>query len=122
MGKPNVTTLEAARCLRLLEEAAEPIVAADLAVQLRLAGSRETQRRHVRAIVKLLREKGNYVVATLQGGYCLTSDIKQWKEYLGGRQIDAKKILGRTGKQKKMISDRTGQGLLFVPPRRCGIG
>jgi len=115
MDKTAVTTNETAECLRILRTVMEPIVAADLAQRLFLPGSRETQRRHVRAIVKQLRDDGHMIVATLQGGYALTKDAAIWREYLDGRQIDAKRILGKTHKEKRMLADRLGQGLLFRP-------
>ena len=127
MSKPNVTADEAAKCLRVLQGAASPIVAAELARKLGLGGSRESRRRHVRAIVEHLRDKGSMVIATLQQGYWLTKDEQLWKDYLEGRQIDAKRILGETHKRKKLV-DATGQGLLFEPARiccgvaTCGIG
>ena len=62
------------------------------------------------------------VVATLQGGYLLTDDDVIWAEYLDGRQIDAKRILGVTHKQKKMLTDGRGQGVLFKGPVGCGLG
>jgi biotin operon repressor len=111
--KVNITTLEAAKCLSFLESAAAPIVAAELAKKLRLSGSHETQRRHVRAIIKYLRDNGSQIVATLQGGYFLTEDPVLWRDYLEGRQIDAKRILGETHKRKKMLTDSQGQGVLF---------
>jgi len=107
----SYTTDQAAECLRILKAAEQPIVAADLAKRIRLAGSRETQRRKVRAIVKQLRDSGAMIVATLQGGYLLTDDVKIWRDYLNGRQIDAKKVLGKTHRTKKMITDGQGQGL-----------
>jgi len=50
-----------------------------------------------------------------------------WRDYLEGRQIDAKRILGETGKRKKMLSDAKGQGMLFeqriqMGCATCGIG
>ncbi len=122
MTKPNITTIETAECLRLLSNAADPIVAADLAGRLYLTGSRETQRRHVRAIVKQLRDNGSMIVATLCGGYFLTNDPHLWRDYLEGRQIDAKRVLGITHKRKRMLTDAAGQGVLFKPPRiACGV-
>jgi len=122
MDQVNITSPQAARCLRILENAAgKPIVAAELARQLGLAGNRETQRRHVRAIIEHLRETGAMVVATLQDGYFLTEDTSLWRDYLEGRQIDAKKILGQTHKKKRMLTDVNGQGLLFTQRICCGV-
>ena len=105
----------------MLQAADEPVVAIDLAAGLGLGGNRETQRRCVRAIVKHLRDNGSQIVATLAGGYFLTADNATWRDYLDGRQIDAKQLIGETHKRKKMLADRVGQGLLFEPPRiHCG--
>lgn len=113
MSKPNVTTSEMARCLEILRSATEPMVAAGIAARIYLAGKRETQRRHVRAIVKALRESGSMIVATLQGGYYLTEDENMWRKYLNGRQIDAKSILKETHRKKKVLAEANGQELLF---------
>ncbi|MCK4958058.1 MAG: hypothetical protein KAT00_01630 [Planctomycetes bacterium] len=115
MAGPNVEASDAARCLRILEVQAEPIVAAKLARQLHLVGTRETQRRHVRAIVQQLRDNGSMIVAVGSRGYYLTEDPDIWKQYLDGRQIEAKKVMGETHKRKKIAADSKGQGLLFKP-------
>jgi biotin operon repressor len=117
--KPNITTDQAAKCLELLTRAAEPIVAANIAGLLGLPGNRETKRRHVRALIKHLRDNGSLIVANLQGGYWLTEDIQIWRDYLEGRQIEAKTILGKTGRQKKILRDKAGQEFLFVPNPVC---
>ena len=120
MNEPNVTTLDASKCLRILQASHEPLVAAELAARLQLSGNRETQRRHVRAIVKHLRDNGSRIVATLAGGYWLTNDDEIWRDYLEGRAIDAKRIIGEASRKKKMLSDAKGQGMLFVPTVQCG--
>lgn len=122
MNTPNITAVEAARCLRILKSADKPIVAADLARKLDLGGNRESQRRHIRAIIKHLRDNGSMIIATLWGGYFLTEDSQLWRDYLEGRQIDAKRILGETHKRKKMLIEANGQGVLFRPRVTCGIG
>jgi len=106
--------------LSLLETAAESMVAAELAKRLRLAGSRETQRRHIRAIVEHLRKNGSHIVATLTDGYWLTKDDNLWRDYLEGRQIDAKRILGETHKRKRFVNSQ-GQGTLFNMRICCGV-
>ena len=122
MSKSNVTTNEQAGCLRILKAATEPMTAADIAVRMGLGGCRETQRRHVRAIVKGLRDLGSMIVATLQGGYWLTKDAAMYKDYLEFRQIDAKRILGESHNRKKKLVDSKGQGMLFEPTRiRVGV-
>jgi len=103
------------RCLHLLTSATVPIVAADLAEKIGLAGSRETQRRKVRAIICYLRENGSMIVADTNRGYFLTKDKKVYQDYLDGKQVAAKCVLGRTGKRKKILRDSQGQGLLFTP-------
>jgi biotin operon repressor len=122
MNQVNVTSNEAAACLALLKSGGRPRVAADIAEILRLGGSRESQRRHVRAIIKQLREDGEMIVATLQGGYWLTDDDKLWREYLEGRKIDAKKTIGQTHKRIKAATDSLGQGLLFGRHVTTGLG
>lgn len=97
------------------------MVAAALAAALWLSGNRESQRRHVRAIVEHLRDNGSMIVATLQQGYWLTEDSQLWKDYLEGRQIDAKRVLGETHKRKRMLADAKGQGLLFGQKVCCGV-
>ena len=114
MWKPNVTCEQAGRCLRILQSADKPIVAAELARQLNLTGNSETRRRHIRAIIKQLRDGGEMIVADIKGGYWLTEDNTIWKDYLEGRQIDAKIILGDTHKKKKQVlQDASGQELMF---------
>ncbi|MCK9243638.1 MAG: hypothetical protein WC877_03375 [Dehalococcoidales bacterium] len=121
MDRPNVTTEQAGRCLTILQAANEPTVAAEIAAKMNLAGCRETQRRHVRAIIKQLRDSGEMIVADLSGGYWLTDDNSLWKDYLEGRQIDAKKILGETHKKKNAVmQDASGQELLF--DNRVSVG
>jgi len=108
-------------CLRHLQAAEGPTTAVELADKLMLTGSRETRRRKIRAIVRRLRDGGAMIVATLHGGYWLTDDESLWAQYLDGRQIDAKRILG-DAYRKKMVTDRKGQGMLFVPGPQTGIG
>lgn len=121
MDKPNITSSEVARCLSILESENRFVPASELARRLFLAGSHETQRRHVRAIIKQLRDNGSMIVATLWGGYFLTEDTQLWRDYLEGRQIDAKRILGETHRRKKMITYANGQGALFGQGIFCGV-
>jgi len=105
----------AAKCLRLIKEHGV-ILAIELADKLGIEGSRENKRRKIRAIVQHLRNDcGVMIAADLIHGYFVTEDKEVWQMYLDGRQLDAKKILGQTHKQLKMVSDSKGQGLLFVP-------
>ncbi len=121
MDKTNITTDEAAACLRLLRGADGPMTAIEIATQLRLGGTRETQRRHVRLIVDHLRNTGAWVVANLQDGYFLTNDAVQWAKYNDERQIGMKQTFGVTHKRKKAaLADRRDQGFLFnTNPRVC---
>jgi len=107
----------AVKCLQLFEGAAGVrfMTAAEIAEILCLPGNRETQRRAVRTLVEYLRERGSMIIANLTDGYLLTYDTQIYKEYLDGRQIDAKRLLGETGRQKKSIIDGKGQGFLFFP-------
>lgn len=114
MGRTDATSDDAARCLMLLEQAAKPMTAAELATRMSLAGSRETQRRHVRAIIKRLRDTGAHIVATLQGGYCLTEDDDVWRDYQEGRKIDAKRVIGEAHRRQRQIGG-DGQMLMFAP-------
>ena len=109
------TTDEAARCLNLLRSHG-PLKAAALASRLGIGGKRETQRRHVRAIIKHLREDcGEMIAANLNNGYFVTDDYKLWQDYLDSRSIEARGTIGKVHRQKRMVSDANGQGLLFVP-------
>ena len=122
MKRANVTTCYAARCLEILKAATEPIVAADLGRRLGLAGERESQRRQVRAIVTHLRDQGEWIVATTQGGYLLTDDFAEWTEYNGDRANNGKRVIGQSHNRNKAAIDSQGQGLLFQPAAGCGIG
>jgi len=123
MSNPNITTEEAARCLRLLKAADKPMTAALIAARLYLSGSRETQRRHVRALIKHLRDEcGTHIIATLWGGYFLTDDLQLWRDYNEGRSITAKRIFAEVHKRKRMLQDRTGQGFLFGQRMSVGLG
>jgi len=96
------------------------MVAAQLGRYLYLGGSHETQRRRVRAIIQQLRDNGARIVATRQQGYWLTEDAKLWRDYLDGRNIDAKRILAQTHKKKRQFCDDAGQGVLFDGKIVCG--
>jgi len=122
MNKPHITTSETAIALDILSSENGPFTAAELAGRLYLTGSRETQRRRIRAIVKRLRDDGAMIIATLAGGYQMTRNEAAWRDYLEGRQIEAKKTLGSTYKKKRQIlSDKAGQGLLFSQKINMGV-
>lgn len=90
------------------------MTAAEIAATLRPGGYRETQRRHVRAIVKQLRDNGAWIIAQNPDGYFLTTDKAIWNEYLEGRKIDSKRIIGETSRRQRSAHELNGQGLLFV--------
>jgi len=121
MGKREVTVDQAAECLSLLVIASGmPRTAASIARQLGLSGTRETQRRHVRAIIDHLRAGGCKVVGG-SCGYWLTDDEKTWRDYLDSRQIGAKAVLGVTGQRKReSVRHSSGQKPLFGSGGRCG--
>ena len=121
MTRPTITTCNAAGCLEILKAAAVPIVAADLAKRLGLAGSRESQRRQVRAIVTHLRGQGEWIVATTQGGYMLADDVRAWDRYNARRANAGKRVIGQSHHRTRAAIDSQGQGLLFQPPAHCGI-
>ena len=122
MNRVNITTRNTARCLEILKAAAEPIVAVDLARLLDLAGERESRRRQVRAIVTHLRDQGEWICATTQGGYLLTDDFAEWTEYNGDRANNVKRVIGQSHNRNKAAIYSQGQGLLFQPAAGCGIG
>jgi hypothetical protein len=113
----TTSTDEAARLLRLLEQARTPMAAAELARKLALPGQRETQRRHVRALVEQLREAGQWIVGDGSGVW-LTTDAGQWRAYNEGRKIGGKREIGLAARRQRMITDAAGQGLLFVPGQK----
>ena len=113
MARNNITTTQIARLLLLLKSATEPIVAAELGIRLGLSGSRESQRRVIRSMVKCLRDNGSKIVATLQGGYWLTDDAEIWSEYLNGRKIDAKMTIGEAHRRQRLSQEASSQTMLF---------
>ena len=123
MNRPTITTSNAARCLEILKAACEmPIVAADLAKRLGLAGERESQRRQVRAIIAHLRDQGEWICATFQGGYLWTDDVGVWAGYNADRANNGKRVIGQSHHRTKTAVDSRRQGLLFQPAAGCGIG
>ena len=120
MSDRPVTVDQVAACLSLLAIESEARTAVSIAKQLGLGGSRETQRRHVRAIIEHLRDGGCKIIAAASG-YWLTDDEKAWQEYQDSRQITAKHILGVTSKRKKeSVRASSGQKTLFGSGGRCG--
>ncbi|MGD0077065.1 MAG: hypothetical protein ABSB91_00405 [Sedimentisphaerales bacterium] len=120
MNEPNITTDQVAECLGILKRADKFMTAAEIAVHLGIAGCHESQRRHIRALVKQLRDNGEMIVANSRDGYYLTADIEKWKAYNEGRAIDAKEMLAEISLRKKFI-DKTGQGILFDNRIPCGV-
>lgn len=112
--KPNVTTDQLARCLVILQNAEGPATAAEIAGKLNLGGNRESRRRHVREIIRELRRRSRWIIASLSGGYWLTRDESMWKDYLEHRAIDARRIIGEASRRKQEVTrDASGQHLLF---------
>ena len=88
-----------------------------------MSGSRESQRRHVRAIVDHLRKEGSMIVASIVEGYWLTEDLDIWKDYQEKRAVDGKKILAEVSRRKKAAGcGEKGQGLLFMPAAQNRYG
>lgn len=110
----NVTSREAAACLRLLKAERRFVPAIEIARRIGLDGSHETLRRRVRAIVKELREAGEWIVGKNPDGCYWTEDRSLWTDYQEGRKIDARRILGEAHRRQRMATDAAGQGLLFV--------
>jgi len=113
--KYHVIADQAKDCLAILEKASTPIIAVDLAVRLGIYGKRETVRRRVRHILKHLRDNGCWIVATNLNGSWLTEDETVWRDYLKGRQIDSKRILGEMHKRERALNEAQ-QMPLFQPP------
>lgn len=110
--RPTPTTREAAIVHETLWRSERAWTAAELAARIGVGGSRETQRRHIREIIRRLRQQGCRIVATLQDGYAYTEDAEIWKDYVEGRKIDAKRILAEAGKRTRELRSQ-GQGQLF---------
>lgn len=115
MTRGNITTEHVAGLLLILKDAGQPMVAAELAVRMRMSGNRESQRRAVRDLVKHLRDTGSMIIATLQGGYWLTDDYELWTDYLTGRTIDAKRVLGESYRRKRQSRQRKQTTLFDLP-------
>jgi biotin operon repressor len=102
------------------------MTAAEIAARLGISGNHETQRRHIRAIVKELRDNhGSMIVANTRDGYWLTTDVTIWQDYNNHIAIDAKVMLAEVGNRKKMLAGKKGQGMLFdnrVPAGYATIG
>ncbi len=122
MDRGKATTYELSDCLAVLTTADKPLTAAEIAAKLGLAGCRETQRRRVRAFIKLLRDKGCQIIATQQDGYSVAKNDRMCWGYLDSRQIYAKRLLGVTHKRKRMLTTARGQGLLFGRRMMTGLG
>ena len=113
MSDKPVTVDQASSCLSLLEEAGGAMTAASIAARLGLSGIRETQRRHVRAIIGHLRAGDCKIIADA-AGYRLTGDEKEWRDYLDSRQIGAKAVLGCTHQRRReSLRASSGQKSLF---------
>jgi len=113
--KPVIEAEKLATVLTLLKAADEPMTAVRIARTLNLDGGHETQRRRVREIIQELRDRGHWIIATLQEGYWLTEDAEMWKDWCDKKMIDGKRIIGEASRRKKTAADAKGQGLLFNP-------
>lgn len=113
MDSNDVTTDELANCLAILKDADRPMTAAQIAARLGLSGCRETQRRRVRAMTLALRDKGCRIVANQIDGIWLARNDREWRDYLEGRKIEAKTILGVTHPRIRWAVESKGQGLLY---------
>jgi biotin operon repressor len=125
MDQPNITTDQVAGCLAILKRAEKFMTAAEIAAHLGIAGGHETQRRHIRAIVKQLRDSGSMIIANNADGYWLTDDTIKWQDYINHRAIDAKVMLTEVSHRKRMLADTRGQGMLFsnrVPAGCATVG
>jgi biotin operon repressor len=125
MNEPNITTDQVAGCLAILRRAEKFMTAAEIAARLGIAGSHETQRRHIRALVKELRDNGSMIIANNAEGYWLTNDEAKWRDYVEHRAIDAKVILAEVSRRKQMLADTKDQGMLFnmrVPAGCATVG
>lgn len=113
MDSNDVTADELAECLTILKNADRAMTAAQIAARLGLSGCRETQRRRVRAMTLALRDKGCRIVANQIDGIWLARNDREWRDYLEGRKIEAKTILGVTHPRIRQAVESKGQGLLY---------
>jgi hypothetical protein len=114
MSEPIITTDQVAGCLSILKAADKFMTAAEIAIRLGIGGEHETKRRHIRALVKKLRDShGSMIVANTRDGYWLTTDVKIWQDYINDRAIDAKVMLAEVSNRKRMLAGTKGQGMLF---------
>ena len=121
MNEPNITTGQVAGCLAILRRADKFMTAAEIAAHLGIGGEHETQRRHIRALVKELRDNGSMIVANTLDGYWLTQDAELWKTYVEHRAIDARVMLAEVSRRKKSLETRKGQGFLFSNRIQAGV-
>ena len=113
-AQPGQRTVLSNRLLANLQDANKPITAIDLAERLELEGSRETQRRHVRILVRFLRHVGHKVCADSQAGYWLARYDGEWTKYLEAVRTRARFEFVSISKMSRAASDlATGQGKLF---------
>ena len=117
----TITTPELALTISILDAAKGPMTAIEIAAKLHLEGCRESQRRHVRAIIEELRNKGVRVVANQIDGCWIAKDDNEWREYLEGRKIEAKQQIGEAHRRKK-CSYNDGTIAMFDQQVGTGIG
>jgi biotin operon repressor len=121
MNEPNITTDQVAGCLAILKRADKFMTAAEIAGRLGIGGEHETQRRHIRALIKELRDNGSMIIANTMDGYWLTDDLVIWQDYINKRAIDAKVMLAEVSRRKKSLSEKRGQGFLFNNRIQVGV-
>ncbi len=110
---------ELAKTLSILQGAAGPMTAIEIAARLGLGGCRESQRRHVRAIIEELRIKGCRIAANQIDGCWIAKDDQEWRDYLEGRKIEAKQQIGEAHRRKKCSYD---DGTLAMFGQQVGTG
>jgi len=116
-----ITTPELAACLAILQQADGPITAIEIAGKLHLDGCRESQRRHVRAIIEELRNKDCRIAANQRDGCWIAKNDQEWREYLEGRKIEAKRQIGEAHRRKK-CTYKNGTIAMFGQQVGVGIG
>lgn len=116
-----ITGPELAKTVSILQQATGPMTAIEVAARLGLAGCRESQRRHVRAIIEELRNKGVRIVANQIDGCWIAKGDQEWREYLEGRKIEAKQQIGEAHRRKKCCYE-DGTTAMFGQQVGTGIG
>ena len=114
-----VTTPELAKTISILQQAGKPMTAIEIATRLGLEGCRESQRRHVRAIIEELRNKGCRIAANQRDGCWIARGDQEWRQYLEGRKIEAKQQIGEAHRRKKCTYE---DGTIAMFGQQVGVG